>query len=1529
MSIFNSTIDYLLHRRDPMEVEFARSLSRLKSSSDLDQLSVISGDSGGVSKFVHMEAESGMQMVSKNNYQKAATYMQLQEEGVKYANILYAEMAALALKATDPYISQTERDVLSSQFNELREIALDLNHATFADNYLFEERASTTDFVEQAKWDLDFKRIDDTILFDGTSIVPKNLVVPQNFVGEKLYNSPYTTAPSSDVKTGTKSIFDEFGNEREATYAEITRDVIYNKGNVVVHFNPGNRGERLQILQGNPDGEHRILLDTFEWKTRGEAYNHNFDTISFSYSPDEEPDPVLGFVKNGNHVPYFLNGGHGPLSAQKDSDNRGLWNANGRNGANTDGTAKNQLGYDLWQNTAYDWVEDESARYGLELKEAILSSTEINPALRTPLDLYKLSGAGNSGEDQNANFNVGERNAMYQLGGLQFIAKHPDAQTDPPEWVDTENYRIGAGVSHNGNIYRATTDNIGVAPGTPGTGADWEQITDDFDFEFANDYKFTVEKSLDLQDEQQAKVNLGYWENGDFKSQLVFEVKDTSGLQGFESNKAILEFEENEYYIQQSDREDKTWDEFGENSGLNFSDNELWLQEKATTAETETEESTTPPTTTILTAGGAKAAQVTIGGVSAWVAMTDSNREIRDDFINPSTNILEAQSIKGTVGNTYSIEVIDDGPLGGSVSGSGTNLTIALDLLQNANDKATIISKVGDIQRHSTEVAIGTTDAELYSEDSIFTRFHKAGDNAKAGDAVVSASRYTGALGNGAEYEIVWGADYIDDPSLTDDDKAEAREKAIKAARTPTRTFENWGSENPKVTLTYTYSKKDYEDEDIDPIFTNRIFSGLNIESPTTGTASGGTSQIYMHSQGHIAEKINEHFKNNRNDSPFRNATAAKDQPFKLDTGETQTASGGVDEVLIKYEEETIKAGQDEYIGKFSTSRLLTQEKGSVDKHDPGDDHFDGYTLEHIKKAFEKETSNIFVDKSNPSNRTDLLDKRGGSGVFSNPTGTQVTGKLGEYSAYSTKLTGESEATVHIIDNNLAGNDHEGLNAWMGRDEETATYEENVIDKEITIKVKYDNTDPRDIADAYIAYINRFTLDEAESRTDLSAFMAPVVLNNAQKITPGVYQGDDVEDTIGRNSVTDYESDGSSADWVRNQEKNKFETEKSSEHIAMSNNLTVRVYQGEREMGTDSGRPEDEEDSFQVRLFYTPPDEEELETVGRESDLNVPIYALGLGLLRDDTKAEFDIGDLHMEAESRGEYTLYIKTKSADGFRDYSYNYNMYLDIDSFGRSLGDISSIIDASTGNEDPDNDTSQGRFTASGEGNLEIEKIFWEAGNLRLNGTVNDPSDPTNADYSFAIKSSVVNPDKNHLDVELVGDTLTVYVNNATSTTVSSIGTAITNFSGSVDNTSGITFTTSGNGNLGLSGSASGDFYEDGATAMFTSTTGYHGEPLSIADAESAQRAFENMAREISDLGGQVDQLAQNMSKINMSDDHVSRQLAIRKDMGSELSDEVLQSETLKIQQFEILRDYHISLLHKVMRVNEDMVRMLVLK
>ena len=42
----------------------------------------------------------------------------------------------------------------------------------------------------------------------------------------------------------------------------------------------------------------------------------------------------------------------------------------------------------------------------------------------------------------------------------------------------------------------------------------------------------------------------------------------------------------------------------------------------------------------------------------------------------------------------------------------------------------------------------------------------------------------------------------------------------------------------------------------------------------------------------------------------------------------------------------------------------------------------------------------------------------------------------------------------------------------------------------------------------------------------------------------------------------------------------------------------------------------------------------------------------------------------------------------------------------------------------------------------------------------------------------------------------------------------------------------------------------------------------------------------------------------------------------------TDNILKEEALNLKQIEILRNYSMSLLHKVMRVNEDMVRMLVL-
>ena len=323
--MFNSTIEYLLHRRDPVENEFTRSLSRLKASSDLDKLSVLDGDAGAVSKFVHMEAESGRQMVSRNNYQKATTYMQLQEEAIKYANILYSEMASLALRATDPNISSAEREVLSNQFAEIREIALDLNHSKYADNYLFEERASTTDYEEHAKWDLYWKRVDDGL--------QKDISTPENHIAEKIYSSPMNTnvSDAENVTVDGQSGF------------QLTRDIVYNKGNILIKFNPGNRGERLQVIQGDPNGTQRVLLDTFEWKTKGEAYNYDFDIFELSFSDDELTNLIATQVdedisdlwdtgekaRGGDHIPHWSYYGiPRELAKQKDSnesDKLSLW----------------------------------------------------------------------------------------------------------------------------------------------------------------------------------------------------------------------------------------------------------------------------------------------------------------------------------------------------------------------------------------------------------------------------------------------------------------------------------------------------------------------------------------------------------------------------------------------------------------------------------------------------------------------------------------------------------------------------------------------------------------------------------------------------------------------------------------------------------------------------------------------------------------------------------------------------------------------------------------------------------------------------------------------------------------------------------------------------------------------------------------------------------------------------------------------------------------------------------------------------
>ena len=104
---------------------------------------------------------------------------------------------------------------------------------------------------------------------------------------------------------------------------------------------------------------------------------------------------------------------------------------------------------------------------------------------------------------------------------------------------------------------------------------------------------------------------------------------------------------------------------------------------------------------------------------------------------------------------------------------------------------------------------------------------------------------------------------------------------------------------------------------------------------------------------------------------------------------------------------------------------------------------------------------------------------------------------------------------------------------------------------------------------------------------------------------------------------------------------------------------------------------------------------------------------------------------------------------------------------------------------------------------------------------------------------------------------------------------------------------------------------------------------GQAISIDTYEKALEAINSLARETNDLAKQVNRLGENKSKASMTLDHLGRQFAIRKDLSTHSPDDIIEEEAIRMQEIEILRDYHISLLHKVMRVNEDMVRMLIIK
>ena len=83
----------------------------------------------------------------------------------------------------------------------------------------------------------------------------------------------------------------------------ITRDVIYNEGVIRIFYNPGNRGD-FEIIQGDPKQYPLGTFNSGDMKTKGEAYNFDFDGIDIEYGPDKPTSIVLKEDGSPNYMYY-------------------------------------------------------------------------------------------------------------------------------------------------------------------------------------------------------------------------------------------------------------------------------------------------------------------------------------------------------------------------------------------------------------------------------------------------------------------------------------------------------------------------------------------------------------------------------------------------------------------------------------------------------------------------------------------------------------------------------------------------------------------------------------------------------------------------------------------------------------------------------------------------------------------------------------------------------------------------------------------------------------------------------------------------------------------------------------------------------------------------------------------------------------------------------------------------------------------------------------------------------------------------
>ena len=233
------------------------SVGRLVNAGNAAESLRAQGDEGGLSIVSRLGSENRTKSALSKSMQNAVSYIQMQEAGLKKAHKIYERMSVLASQSLDPLLSDSDRALLSTEFDTLKQDSLDIRNENFQDKVLYDDIAA---FVKK---DEDF---------------------------------------GAGLSQATPATYLNFSGNTDAW--EVTKDVKFNSGVMTIDVNGGTSGERYILKQGSLE-----IFDTGNnWNTASNAEKYDYDRFIVEYSPGQNSTFQFVPLPDGNSTSIDLDG---------------------------------------------------------------------------------------------------------------------------------------------------------------------------------------------------------------------------------------------------------------------------------------------------------------------------------------------------------------------------------------------------------------------------------------------------------------------------------------------------------------------------------------------------------------------------------------------------------------------------------------------------------------------------------------------------------------------------------------------------------------------------------------------------------------------------------------------------------------------------------------------------------------------------------------------------------------------------------------------------------------------------------------------------------------------------------------------------------------------------------------------------------------------------------------------------------------------------------------------------------------------